>query len=198
MIETPTENPFEMFASWLEAAKAEPTIIEPTAMTLATATSEAVPSARIVLLKHWDEHGFVFYTNLESRKSTEIKQNPQASLCFYWMALDKQVRIDGTVQAVSDDEADAYYNSRPRGSRIGAWSSQQSRPLDSRDTLQKAVQEYTDKFDGEDIPRPPYWSGWRVVPHYMEFWQQGQFRLHDRFVYTSDAANTWVLQRLYP
>src|SRR5262249_50398351 len=145
------------------------------------------PSARIVLLKAFDERGFVFYTNLESRKSREIKANPFAALCFYWMPLDLQVRIEGKIEQVSDAEADAYFATRPRESQIGAWSSLQSRPLDSRDSLVKAVAENTKRFEGKPVPCPPHWSGWRVVPEKIEFWQQGTARLHEREVFMRDG-----------
>jgi pyridoxamine 5'-phosphate oxidase len=150
------ENPLELFKDWFETAKNEAAIQEPTAMTLATATADGAPSARIVLLKEWDARGFIWYTNLESRKSEEVKSNPRAALCFYWMLLERQIRIEGSVEPVSDDQADAYYNQRPRGSRIGAWSSKQSQPLDDRETLEKRVADYTENFAEGDIPRPPF------------------------------------------
>lgn len=166
-------------------------------MTLATVDSKGQPSARIVLLKAFDERGFVFYTNLDSRKSREMKQNSKAALCFYWMPLERQVRIEGKVEPVSAAEADAYFATRPRESRIGAWSSKQSSPLDSRDTLVRAVAETTKKFEGQDVPRPEFWSGWRVIPETIEFWQQGESRLHDREVYTRTGGG-WTVNRLYP
>ena len=190
-------NPFEQFGQWLEDAKRHPGIIEPTAMTLATATKNAAPSARIVLLKGWDERGFAFYTNMESRKSAELKQNPQAALCFYWMPLERQVRIEGRVEVLPDDEADKYFAERPRESRVGAWSSRQSQPLESREFLMAQVEANMKKFEGQDVKRPPFWAGWRVVPHAIEFWQQGAFRLHDRFVHSRQGGG-WVSQRLYP
>ena len=190
-------EPIKKFSEWLALAKSTPAITEPTAMTLATTTPAGKPSARIVLLKAHDERGFVFYTNLESRKSVEIKSNPYVALCFYWMALDKQIRIEGTIEAVSDVEADAYFASRYRESRIGAWSSKQSHPLSSRDELIQAITENTKKFEGLDVPRPPFWSGWRVVPEVIEFWQQIDFRLHDRDVFTRSESG-WITHKLYP
>lgn len=190
-------EPFLQFGQWLEDAKRHPAITEPTAMTLATATKDAAPSARIVLLKGFDERGFAFYTNMESRKSGELKENPQAALCFWWMALERQVRIEGKVEELPDEEADRYYAQRPRESRIGAWASLQSRPLESREVLMARVQQFTEEFEGREVTRPPFWKGWRVVPHAIEFWQQGEFRLHDRFVHRRDGGG-WSVERLYP
>jgi len=190
-------NPFDQFSDWLQLAKNTKAITEPTAMTLATATPAGKPSARIVLLKAHDERGFVFYTNLESRKSAEIKANPHVALCFWWMALERQIRIEGRIEAVSEEEANVYFASRHRESRIGAWSSQQSRPLENREELVQAVNENTEKFEGKDVPRPPFWSGWRVVPEVMEFWQQSDFRLHDREVFTRHGDH-WHITKLYP
>ena len=190
-------NPIDQFSAWLQNAKDHPAIIEPTAMTLATATADGKPSARIVLLKAHDERGFVFYTNLESRKSSEIKQNPNAALCFYWMALERQVRIEGVVEPMTDTEADTYFASRPRASQIGAWSSKQSRPLTSREELEQRIVANTDKFKGNAVPRPDFWSGWRIIPQRIEFWQQIEFRLHDRQVFTSKNG-VWSTEKLYP
>lgn len=193
-----TQDPIALFSAWLAEAKATPAISEPTAMCLATATAEGSPSARMVLLKEHDARGFVFYTNLESRKSHNIAENPKVALCFYWMALTRQVRIEGVAAPVSAQEADAYYASRPRESRIGAWASQQSRPLGSRGELLKAVAAETLRHGIGDIPRPPFWSGWRVTPSYFEFWEQGDFRLHDRLTFTRNAEGGWDTGRLYP
>lgn len=190
-------DPIALFSEWMDVAKATPAIAEPTAMTLAT-VDKGMPSARIVLLKGHDERGFVFYTNFESRKSVEILSNPHVALCFWWMALERQVRIEGEVEMVSAQEADAYYASRARESRIGAWSSKQSRPLETSDALVRAVQENTTRFEGKDIPRPDFWGGWRVIPRRIEFWQQGDFRLHDRTVFTRDARGQWDCGMLYP
>lgn len=190
-------DPFAQFGAWMAEAKQHPGIAEPTAMTLATATKSAAPSARVVLLKSWDERGFAFYTNMESRKSTQLKENPQAALSFYWMPLERQVHIEGRVEVLSDAEADTYFAERPRDSRVGAWSSMQSRPLESREFLMAQVEANMKRFEGQEVPRPPFWKGWRVVPHTIEFWQQGAFRLHDRFVHTHQDGG-WVSQRLYP
>ena len=191
------ERPIERFHEWLELAKTVPSIKEPTAMTLATATPDGRPSARIVLLKAYDERGFVFYTNLESRKSEEIKSNAYAALCFYWMPLDRQVRIEGAISPVSDAEADAYFASRPRESQIGAWSSIQSRPMAKRAELEQRIAENTVKFEGKPVPRPPFWSGWRLAPEVIEFWQQIEFRLHDRDIYRMGPKG-WKLEKLFP
>jgi len=189
-------NPFDHFGHWLSQAEAsEPN--DPNAMILATATLAGKPSARTVLLKAWDRSGFVFYTNLESRKSAELSQNPHAALLFYWKSLHRQVRIEGRLSLVSDQQADAYYASRPRQSRIGAWASAQSRMLPNRETFEAKIAEYEAKFPGDDIPRPPYWSGWRLAASYFEFWQDMQFRLHDRTTYTA-GENGWVTGKLYP
>lgn len=191
------KNPFEWFSGWLADAKAHPQIKEPTAMCLSSVGNDGKPSSRMVLLKEHDERGFVFYTNFESRKGQQISSNPNVALCFYWMALDRQVRIEGVAQQVSDEEADAYFASRPRESRIGAWASKQSRPLSGRTELVKAVAAQGLKFGLGEIPRPPYWSGWRVVPHYIEFWQQVEFRLHDRDTFTR-VGEAWETGKLYP
>lgn len=191
------ENPLELFSDWLIAAEACAAIAEPTAMTLATATKDGTPSARIVLLKHHDAKGFVFYTNLNSRKSEELKSNPKASLCFYWMPLDRQVRIEGTVTPVDDKEADAYFASRDRGSQVGAWASRQSQLLPARDELVKRITNVEADYAGKAIPRPTHWSGWRLLPQVIEFWQQGESRLHQRDLYTRHGDG-WNHTFLYP
>lgn len=185
------------FQTWMEEAVAHPHIKEPTAMTLATVDAKKRPSARIVLLKTYDERGFTFYTNLQSRKSEELLQNPHAALLFHWMPLMRQIRIEGVAEPVGTPEADAYFAGRPRESRIGAWASEQSRTLSSRELLEKRVSEFTQKFEGEDVPRPPHWSGWRVAPHYIEFWSEGTHRLHEREVFTL-KGDRWEAGRLYP
>lgn len=190
-------QPIPLFSQWLDEAYQDKSILEPTAMSLATVNEHGQPSVRIVLLKGHDERGFVFYTNIESHKGRDLRQNPKAALCFYWMTLGKQVRVEGRVEAASDAEADAYFASRHRESQIGAWASKQSHPLDSRDTLMKAVAEHTLKFEGGGVPRPPFWTGWRLVPERIEFWWQGEFRLHHRELYTR-SGNGWTVQKLYP
>jgi pyridoxamine 5'-phosphate oxidase len=189
------DDPFAMFGEWLTAAEAsEPN--DPNAMILAS-VAEKKPSARTVLLKAWDERGFVFYTNLESRKSEEIKANPNVALLFYWKTLHRQIRIEGAVSLVSDEQADAYFFSRPRLSRISAWASAQSRPVESRQVFGARVAEYEARFPGEEIPRPAFWSGWRVTPDYFEFWQDQQYRMHDRMTYRRSGTG-WETGRLYP
>ncbi len=191
------EDPFALFAAWLEdATRSEPN--DPNALCLATATPEGRPSARMVLLKGIDARGFVFYTNLESRKGGELRANPFAALCFHWKTLQRSVRVEGPVQLVEDTEADAYYASRARGSRIGAWASRQSRPLEGRFALEKAVADYTLKFGLGEIPRPAHWSGFRLVPDRIEFWRDMPFRLHERRVFHAAAQGGWETEMLYP
>lgn len=190
------EDPFARFTAWFDDAK-EKEISNPNAMTLATSTLDGHPSARMVLLKEVDPRGFVFYTNLESRKGTEIGANPWAALCFYWKSLERQVRVEGRLDPVAPEEADAYFDSRPRASRIGAWASQQSRPLSGRFELEKRVAQYTAKFNVGSVPRPPFWSGFRLAPDRIEFWEEGAFRLHDRLVFHR-AGEGWETERLFP
>ncbi|MGE0754691.1 MAG: pyridoxamine 5'-phosphate oxidase [Alphaproteobacteria bacterium] len=192
-----TADPISRFSNWLEEAKSCKEIAEPTAMCLATVGEGGKPSARMVLLKAADENGFVFYTNNESRKGGELKANPHVALCFYWMPLERQVRVEGRAQPVSDAEADAYFASRGRESRIGAWASKQSRPLSGKAELLKAVAAEGLRFNIGEVPRPPYWSGWRVVPEVIEFWQAGTARLHDRDAYTRSSQG-WNIHKLYP
>jgi len=167
-------------------------------MCLSTIDRDGFPDGRFVLLKGFDERGFVFYTNAESRKGLSLAECPRAALSFYWEPLQRQVRIQGVVEQVSGSEADEYFASRLRLSRIGAWASQQSRTLPERSVLLKRVREYQEKFRGKDIPRPPYWTGYRVLPLRVEFWQLRASRLHDRFLYERDAAGAWRITRIYP
>lgn len=193
---TESTEPFELFRQWLaDASQSEPN--DPNAFALSTVDSDGMPNVRMVLLKGYDTSGFVFYTNFESTKGREILGSMKAAMCFHWKSLRRQVRIRGTVETVSNEEADEYYASRPRGSRIGAWASKQSRPLESRFALEKTVAEYTAKYAIGDIPRPPYWSGFRIVPVSIEFWHDRPFRLHDRVIFTR-AEGGWNKTRLYP
>jgi len=190
------EEPFRLFAQWLEdASKSEPN--DPNGVALATVDQEGMPDVRMVLLKGFDERGFTFYTNFESAKGREILGSMKAAMCFHWKSLRRQVRVRGPVEIVSDAEADEYYASRPRGSRIGAWASKQSRPLESRFALEKAVAEYTARHAVGSIPRPAHWSGFRIVPQTIEFWHDRPFRLHDRVVF-SRSGDGWEKTRLYP
>ena len=194
---TEAAEPFRLFAEWLDdAVKSEPN--DPNGVALATVDEDGMPDVRMVLLKGFDEQGFVFYTNFESTKGREILSSMKAAMCFHWKSLRRQVRVRGPVEIVSDAEADAYYATRPRGSRIGAWASKQSRPLESRFALEKAVAEYTARYVIGDIPRPPYWSGFRIKPQTIEFWHDRPFRLHDRIMFSRTDAGVWEKTRLYP
>lgn len=192
------EDPFALFAEWLtEAKKSEPN--DPNAMALATADASGLPDVRMVLLKDLDQTGFVFYTNLESGKGGQLAENAQAALCFHWKSLRRQIRVRGQVEAVSEAEADAYFASRARDSRIGAWASKQSRPLESKFALEKAVAREAARFGLGEVPRPPHWSGFRIRPLKMEFWRDRPFRLHDRMFFDRpDLGSTWTVSRLYP
>jgi len=193
---TTPKDPIAAFSAWLaEAEASEPR--DATAMTLATVGADGMPSARMVLLKGVDDRGFVFYTNLESRKGRQLLAHAKAALVFYWKSVNRQVRVEGDVTPVSEAEAEAYFASRPRDSRIGAWASTQSRPLESRFALEKRVAEFALKYPIGPVPRPPYWSGFRIAPRLIEFWQEGTFRLHDRLVYHRDGES-WRTERLYP
>jgi pyridoxamine 5'-phosphate oxidase len=199
MSETSTSDLlFSRFEAWYAEARACKTIAYANAMTLATVNSKGQPSARVVLLKGVDAGGFVFYTNLNSQKSREIKENQQVALCFYWGETGKQVRIEGKASATSAEESDAYFATRPRESQLGAWASQQSQPLDSAATLKKRFDDTTLRFAGENVPRPPHWGGWRVIPHRIEFWEEGAFRLHKRTAYTQQADGSWRSEILNP
>jgi pyridoxamine 5'-phosphate oxidase len=189
-------NPIEQFRRWFGEALAAD-LHEPNAMTLATATPDGHPSARIVLLKGFDERGFVFYTNYEGRKSRELEVNPHAALVFYWDELERQVRVEGWVRRVPDEESDAYFQGRPRGSQLGAWASEQSRPVSDRGVLEERLRELEARYEGREVPRPPFWGGYRVEPETIEFWQGRENRLHDRLRYRR-AGELWRRERLQP
>jgi len=199
MSDSMSEDPIARFQALFAEAKRIPAdkLPEPTAFALGTVDADGRPSVRIVLLKDVDERGFVFYTNHESRKGRELLASRRAALCFHWQLLEQQVRVEGTVMTVTDAEADAYFSSRARGSQLGAWASIQSRPMDHPDDLDRRLAEITARFGDAPIPRPPHWSGFRVVPERIEFWKGMPSRLHVRHVYTREG-NGWTTQRLYP
>ncbi len=193
------DDPWTTFATWFAAAeKSEPN--DPNAVAVASVGSDGMPSLRMVLLKGWDRDGFVFYTNHESRKGTQLLAHPKAALLFHWKSLRRQVRIEGPVETTTEVEADAYFATRAKGSQIGAWASQQSRPLESRFALEKRVAEFTARHALGTVPRPPHWSGFRVRPLLMEFWRDMPFRLHDRAVHTraTPDATAWRSEKQYP
>ena len=190
-------HPFDIFREWLSRARGSE-INDPEAMALATVGHDGMPSVRMVLLKEIDEKGFCFYTNMESKKGSQLALHPKAALCFHWKSLERQVRIEGAVEKLSSTSADAYFASRHPLSRLGAWASQQSRPLASRGELEARVEAFRHQYGEQDIPRPPYWGGYRVIPSAIEFWQAGAGRLHDRFLFTPDSAGGWQAQRLNP
>jgi pyridoxamine 5'-phosphate oxidase len=191
------ENPLKQFEIWwLQAIESK--IDEPNAMTLATSTLTGKPSARTVLLKGINEKGFLFFTNYSSRKGKEIEENPSVSLLFFWKELERQVRIEGKVQKISEVESDVYFHQRPVESRIGAWCSPQSQVIEGRKILEQNIEKYNSLFEDQNIPRPDFWGGYIVIPERMEFWQGRPGRLHDRLVYTSDETNLWKIQRLAP
>jgi len=189
-------NPIELFADWLQAAE-ESGILLPESVTLATSTEDGRPSARMVLLKDVDEHGFVFYTNYGSRKAIELDANPHAALCFHWAVLQRQVRVEGTVKRIPEEESAAYFASRPKDTRLGAWASKQSQLLSERGELETRLREASEKFPGDDVPLPPFWGGYRLRPERIEFWQGRSDRLHDRLVFTQ-GEDGWNTARLYP
>jgi len=190
-------NPFQQFAKWFKAAKRIPFLAYPNAMTVATANKNAQPVGRVVLLKSYDEHGFVFFTNYNSAKGSDLMANPQVSLSFYWPVLERQVRILGKAEQVPSRESDEYFNSRPRGSQIGAWASSQSEVVADRKTLEAQYKIFEDKFKGQAVQRPPHWGGFRVVPESIEFWQGRLDRFHDRLRYVK-SGNDWKIERLSP
>ena len=191
-------DPIKLFKIWMEEAKtSEPN--DPNALALATANKNAIPSVRMVLLKNFNKEGFVFYTNLESQKGNELKENPNASMCFHWKSLLRQIRVNGKLIKVSEDVADEYYDSRSYDSRIGAWASKQSTILKNRKDLILAMQEYKKKYSNKDrVPRPRYWSGWNLVPLSIEFWLDGENRIHERLKYSKDENGSWIKSLLSP
>jgi len=194
----PTQNPFQLFTDWFtEAKRTEPA--DPNAMTLATVDAAGMPDARIVLLKSYDPQGFVFYTNYHSQKGAELEANPQACLNFHWKSLQRQVRLRGRVEKVTPAEADGYFVTRPRLSKLGAWASDQSRPLADRSVLEARLAEAEARFPTADVPRPPHWSGFRLVPQHFEFWREMPYRLHDRLIFARAGENgAWETSRLFP
>jgi pyridoxamine 5'-phosphate oxidase len=190
-------DPISQFARWFDDACAA-NVAEANAMTLASVGADGSPSARIVLLKHYDDRGFTFHTNYASRKGRELTENPRAALCFFWQPLERQVRIEGVVVKVTREESEAYFRTRPVAAQIGAWVSQQSAPITSRAQLEKLHQELAQRYADGPVPLPEFWGGYRVVPHAVEFWQGRPSRLHDRFLYTRQADGSWLCQRLAP
>ncbi|HSM59741.1 MAG TPA: pyridoxamine 5'-phosphate oxidase [Longimicrobiales bacterium] len=189
-------DPIDLFREWFSAAR-ESGLLHPDAMALATADASGAPSVRMVLLKAVDERGFVFYTNYDSRKAAELEASPRAALCAYWAVLERQVRVEGSVERVSEEESQAYFSSRPRGSRIGAWASRQSQELPDRSELEERVRTLESRYAGEDVPLPPFWGGYLVRPSRIEFWQGRADRLHDRLVFER-REDGWQTRRLYP
>ena len=191
-------NPFELFQKWFEEAKKKE-INDPNALALGTANKKGIPSVRMVLLKGFDRNGFVFYTNLNSQKGNELKENPNAAMCFHWKSLLRQIRISGTIARVEDEVADKYYNSRSYDSRIGAWASKQSKELKNRNELTNSIKEFKQKFNDENnVPRPNHWSGWNLSPKRIEFWLDGDSRIHERLNYTIDKNGNWIKSLLSP
>jgi len=189
-------DPIAQFRRWFDEALAAG-LHEPNAMTVATATPDGRPSARVVLLKGFDERGFVFYTNYEGRKGGELQTNPYCAIVFYWGELERQVRVEGRASRVPEEESDEYFGSRPRGSRLGAWASEQSRPVESRGALEERLRDLEAEYEGREVPRPPFWGGYRVEPEVIEFWQGRENRLHDRLVYRR-SGGSWRRERLQP
>ena len=192
------DDPIHLFDNWMEEAKkTEPN--DPNAVALATSSKNNVPSVRMVLLKDFNQHGFIFYTNFNSQKGNELKENPNSAMCFHWKSLLRQIRISGTITQVEDNIADQYYNSRVYDSRIGAWASKQSKELKNRDELENSIKEFKKKFNDEDnVPRPSHWSGWNLSPNRIEFWLDGDNRIHERLNYTIDKSGNWIKSLLSP
>ena len=195
---SPPADPWGLFRDWFALAESkEPN--DPNAMAVATVGADGMPSVRILLLKEWDARGFVFFTNRQSRKGEQLSANPRAALCFHWKSIRRQIRAEGTVAPVTEAESDAYFAMRPRGSQIGAWASPQSQTLKDRATLESRVHAFEVKYEGQPVPRPPHWGGYRLTPRLIEFWQDRDSRLHDRFVYhRSDPAAPWTVERQAP
>ena len=192
-----TNHPFRKFSVWYEEARSNKAIPDASAMALSTASRHGAVSSRMVLLKALDQNGFIFYTNLQSRKSQQLEENQNAALCFYWAPMGRQIRVEGYCEPVTDKEADAYFASRPRNSQLGAWASKQSEEIESREKLVEAFQKYEKKFEGVEVPRPPHWSGWRLIPGRIEFWQEEPYRLHRRELYLRSASG-WEQSLLQP
>jgi pyridoxamine 5'-phosphate oxidase len=190
-------NPFEQFKIWFDQALAAK-LPEPNAMTIATATLDGKPSARMVLLKDYDERGFVFYTNYESHKGRQLVENPWGAIAFWWAELERQVRIEGRIEKVPPAESDAYFHSRPKDSQLGAWASNQSQVIDSGEVLEQRLQQLKEEYENKEVPRPPNWGGFRVIPTEIEFWQGRPSRLHDRLLYQRSEDGSWRIQRLSP
>lgn len=193
-----SDDPFEQFRAWFADAEAAPTVAQANAMCLSTLGEDGFPQGRIVLLKGLEEGGFVFYTNLDSAKGRSLRVHPRAALTFWWEPLGRQVRITGPVEPVAPEVADAYFATRPRGSQLGAWASEQSQPLGERATLEGRVRTLEQEWEGRPVTRPPHWSGFRLTPVWIEFWQDGAFRLHDRFRYERGREGAWTITRLNP
>ncbi len=192
------DDPFEQFADWFGAAKASGLLADPTAFTLATVSRAGQPHQRIVLLKDFDHQGFVFYTNYASQKGQDIEANPLVSMHFAWLQLEQQIRIEGQIAKIDAATSEAYFHSRPRASQLGALASAQSSPIATRDELEERYHALTDKYEGQRVPMPATWGGYRIQPSLFEFWQGGKFRLHDRFTYHRETGQEWVIQRLQP
>lgn len=191
------QSPLDQLRLWLDEAYDSGLVREPNAMCVATVAANGQPSARMVLLRGLDRRGLVFYTSYLSRKGQEVAENPRVAITFFWAELERQVRIEGTISQLSDEESDAYFESRPRGHRLSAWASEQSRPIDRRETLDERLAHFAERFDGDDVPRPHSWGGYLITPHAMEFWQGRPNRLHDRLLYRR-TERIWTIERLQP